>query len=127
MVPKLKLVDSKPGSPPRPLRRAGMAAWNRITRDYDISDAAGIELLCLHCEALDFAEECKALREEYGVAVINKDTGVIRENPLCKVEIANRAQAAKLLVLLGVNQEPTKAVGRPTESWNHAKAEKSSA
>src|SRR5262245_42694337 len=45
MASKLTLIDTKPGSPPRPLLRHGQALWNRITRDYDVTDAAGIELL----------------------------------------------------------------------------------
>jgi hypothetical protein len=55
MAAKFKLIDSNAGGPPRPLHQHGMALWSRVTRDYDISDAAGIELLCLACQALDRA------------------------------------------------------------------------
>jgi hypothetical protein len=117
---KLKLVDSNSGGPPRPLERHGMGLWTRICRDYDISDAAGIELLCLACQALDRAEACREIIDENGEATIN-EAGVIRENPLMKVELANRAFVAKTLERLGVNTEPTKANGRPTGSWNYEK------
>jgi hypothetical protein len=42
MAAKLKLIDTC--APPRPLGQHGRALWNRITCDYDISDAAGIPL-----------------------------------------------------------------------------------
>jgi hypothetical protein len=119
---KLRLIDSA-GSPPLPLQQHGMALWNRITEDYDISDAAGIELLCLACQALDRAEECREVIDENGTASIVQPSGMIRENPLCKVELANRAFVSKTLERLGVNQEPAKANGRPPGSWGHAKAD----
>ena len=122
MAAKLKLIDTRAGGPPRPLGRYGMALWHRITHDFDISDAAGIELLCLACQALDRAEECRALIDKHGAVLIHRDSGVIRQNPLLRDELANRAFVAKQLERLGVNQEPTKSVGRPTGSWQLEKA-----
>src|SRR5262245_59149682 len=126
---KLKLIDvSKPGSPPRPLLRHGMALWNRIVRDYDISDEAGREFLALACEATDRAQQCAALIAECSVAQITETTGRITVNPLCKLELESRAQAAKLLERLGLNTEPAQAnVGRPAGTWSYEKASKSSA
>jgi hypothetical protein len=120
MASKLKLIETtKPGGAPRPLGKHGLALWRSITVEYDISDAAGIELLCLACQALDRAEGCRALIDEHGSAIINQDTGVIRQNPLLRDELANRAFVAKSLERLGLNTEPTKANGRPPGSWTH--------
>ena len=87
MAAKLKLIDTRAGGPPRPLGRYGMALWHRITHDFDISDAAGIELLCLACQALDRAEECRALIDKHGAVLIHRDSGVIRQNPLLRDEL----------------------------------------
>ena len=46
MAGKLKLVETTPGGPPRPLGKHGMALWRSIVTEYDVTDAAGIELLC---------------------------------------------------------------------------------
>src|SRR5262245_14489282 len=126
MASKLKLVTSE-GGPPRPLNRHGMALWNRITREYDVTDAAGIELLCLACQALDRAECCRSIIDEHGPASIS-DAGIIRANPLLRDELSNRAFVSKCLERLGVNEEPAKANGRPAGSWSgYAKASKPSA
>jgi hypothetical protein len=71
------------------------------------------------------SEACRAIIDEHGVAVAVN--GAIRANPLLRDELSNRAFVSKCLERLGVNQEPTKANGRPPESWNHAKAPKQSA
>ena len=124
MASKLKLVDTSAGGPPRPLGPPGVALWRSITRDYDVTDAAGIELLCLACQALDRAEECRALIDEHGAAFIVQPSGMIRQNPLLRDELANRAFVSKCLERLGVNEEPAKANGRPTGSWSgYAKTE----
>jgi hypothetical protein len=101
--------------------------WHSITRDYDISDAAGIELLCLACQALDRAEAIADLISHAGVGAVNVELGAFRSNPLVKDELACRAFVAKQLERLGVNQEPKQAVGRPPGSWSYEKAEVESA
>jgi phage terminase small subunit len=129
MAAKLKLIDSSAGGPPRPLGPAGQALWRRICGDYDISDAAGVELLTLACEALDRAQACREVIDRHGVAQVHKDSGVIRENPLCKIELANRSYVAKQLERLGINEAPVKAIGKPPMTWstNESKALKPSA
>ena len=98
---KFKVIDTQPGGPPRPLGSAGQALWHSITRDYDISDAAGIELLCLACQALDRAEAIADLISHAGVGAVNVELGAFRSNPLVKDELACRAFVAKQLERLG--------------------------
>jgi hypothetical protein len=100
---------------------------SRSGRD-DISDAAGVELLCVACQALDRAESCREQIDEMGeLGVVN---GVaVKEHPLLRHEIANRSFVVKTLERLGLNAEAGKAVGRPPGSWNptsHEKAEAAS-
>jgi len=120
MAPKLKLIDNA-GGPPRPLQQHGMALWRSITSDYDVTDAAGRELLCLACQALDRAEAIAEMIDHAGEGGIT-DLGVVKANPLLRDELACRSFVAKQLERLGVNQEPTKSVGRPLGSWNVTKA-----
>src|SRR5262245_29694607 len=118
---KLKLVDSSAGGPPRPLSKGGMAMWDRYMRGYDISDEAGREYLAMLCEATERGQQFTALIDEHGVAQINEKTGRITANPLCKLELECRAQAAKLLERLGINELPAQANGRPTGSFSYEK------
>jgi hypothetical protein len=127
MAAKLKLVDTSGGGSPRPLGQHGAALWRRIVQEYDVSDEAGRELLCLACQALDRAEACREVIDEHGEAFIVQPSGMVRQNPLLRDELANRSFVAKTLERLGVNSEPTKPVGRPTGSWQYEKAPKQSA
>ena len=109
MAPKLKLIASGAGEQPRPLQRAGADLWRRICRDFDT------------------AEAMRDLIDHVGEGSIS-ETGVVRSNPMVKDELQLRAFVAKTLERLGVNQEPTKAVGKPPGTWSHEpKTEKSSA
>src|SRR5215471_8985287 len=118
---KPKLIEITSGGPPRPLGDHGMALWRSITDDFDISDAAAIELLTLACQALDRAEACRVRIDADGeISTVNGQPG--RAHPLLRDELANKAFVTKALERLGLTTEPTKAVGRPAGSWNHEKA-----
>src|SRR5262245_25566162 len=121
MAPKLKLIDTTAGGPPRPLGKHGMALWRSIMDEYDISDTGGTELLCLACQALDRAESCREQIDEMGELVVANGVAA-RAHPLMRDEIANRSFVVKTLERLGLAAEPAKAVGRPAGSWSHAKA-----
>src|SRR5262249_24358501 len=60
--PSLKLVNNqRTGNKPcRTLADHGQALWNRIASEYDITDAAGRELLTLACQCLDRPESLRA-------------------------------------------------------------------
>jgi hypothetical protein len=97
--------------PPRTLGKTGRTLWDRVTREYRITDAGGVELLTLACEALDRAE---ALRAD-----IARDSQFqmtrhgIKDHPGLKHETANRALVSRLLGRLGLEVEPLRGVGRP--------------
>lgn len=114
--PALKLV--KPAAtgakPPRPLGNHGTNLWNRITTEYDISDAAGRELLVLGCEALDRAQACREAIERDGEVQVTRN-GFAKEHPLLRAELASRAFVSKTLSKLGLDVEPLRSghPGRP--------------
>jgi phage terminase small subunit len=97
--------------PPRPLGKYGLDLWRRVLAQYDISDAGGVELLCLACQAIDRAERCREQIDRDG-EMIKTRTG-IRSNPLLRDELANRAYASRTLDRLGINSEGLKTPGRP--------------
>jgi hypothetical protein len=112
--PKLKLVSSSPPTgqqPPRALGKHGTDLWRNITDEYNISDAGGIEILALICQALDRAEEMAAAIDRDGPTITIR--GVLREHPLLKGELANRAFITRNLQRLGLNIETVKPIGRP--------------
>jgi hypothetical protein len=57
--PSLTIVPSPgatPLEPPRPLGVHGRRLWDQADAEYDVSDAAGIEMLAQACTMLDRAE-----------------------------------------------------------------------
>jgi hypothetical protein len=89
--------------------------WTRITGGYDISDACGRELLLLACEATDRAVALRTIIDAEGM-IVRTRTG-LKDHPLLRHELANRALVSKLLVRLGLDMEaqptPPSGVGRP--------------
>jgi len=101
---------------PRTLGKSGQNLWSRITGGYNISDAGGIELLCLACEATDRIADIRAVIDREG-PVIRTRNGP-RDHPLLRYEIQNRALVSKLLQRLGLDMEaspvpPPPGPGRP--------------
>jgi hypothetical protein len=91
MAAKLKLIETS-GGPPRALGKHGMALWRRVQDEYDVSDAAGVELLCLAAQALDRAKICREQIDQMGeLGVVN---GVaVKEHPLLRHEIAKEVSS----------------------------------
>ena len=106
-----KRLENPVASPPRPLGRPGTALWSAITNEYEIADAAGRELLTLACSALDRAEACSLAIAREGLTVATK--GGPKENPLLKIELANRSFVGRTLARLGLEFEAIRPVGRP--------------
>jgi hypothetical protein len=99
--------------PSRPLGKHGMALWRSIVTTYDISDSGGVEMLTQACQALDRAEELAAAIKKDGVVTKSPGTGMLREHPSVKAELANRSFVVRTMERLGLNVESLKAVGRP--------------
>ena len=45
--------------PSRKLGKYGADLWSKVTDEYDMSDAAGVEMLTQACQALDRAEDLR--------------------------------------------------------------------
>jgi hypothetical protein len=116
MVLKIAKSDALGLQPPRPLGKAGARLWKAVIGEYELADAGGVELLCLACQALDRAESCRTQIDRDGEMLKTKSG--IREHPLLKCELANRAYVARAISRLGIDGEVAKPVGRPgAKSW----------
>jgi hypothetical protein len=108
--PPMQLVGTgfqRGPTPLRPLAKEGRATWDRIVDVFDYEENQ-LEQLMLACEAIDRAEElAEAIRRD-GV-LLERANGSPRENPLLKLETANRALAARLLAKL----EPKRSYSYP--------------
>jgi Phage terminase, small subunit len=116
-APHLTLVE--PGligsQPSRPLGVHGQALWGRVLAEYDVSDAAGVEMLTQACQAVDLAEALSDRIAEDG-EIVRTPTG-IKAHPAIKDSLAARGFAVRTLQRLGLNFEPLRAgPGRPPGS-----------
>ena len=113
--PNLIVVSARTGNnqPPRALGASGMALWDAVLREYDVSDVAGRELLTLACQSLDRAEALREAIDRDGELLMLR-TGGMREHPGIKPELANRAFVVETLGKLGLDLEPVRSSsGRP--------------
>jgi hypothetical protein len=115
--PRLTLV--RPGStgpePSRPLGAHGRGLWARVLAEYDVSDAAVVEMLTQACQGLDRAEALAARVEEDG-EIIRGPSGP-RAHPAIREEMGCRGFVVRTLQKLGLNFEPVRSgPGRPVGS-----------
>jgi hypothetical protein len=99
------------GQPSRPLGEHGRQLWSRVTAEYDVSDASGVEMLTLACEATDRIQSLSARILEDGETV--RTPAGLKAHPLLKEELACRGFVVRTLTRLGLNFEPIRGMGRP--------------
>ena len=109
----LSIVSDEPNgiSPPRPLGPHGKALWDRVQREYQITDTGGVEILAQICAAEDRVETLHEQIDADG-AIIRTRNG-FKANPLLRDETALRAFIVRTIERLGLNVEAVKAPGRP--------------
>jgi hypothetical protein len=93
--------------PPRPLGEHGMRLWRAVVAEYEISDVAGRELLCLAAQGLDRAEALAAEVAADGMTV--RGRAGPKAHPAIKEELAARSFVVRTLGRLGLNFEPLRA------------------
>ena len=113
--PRLTVVPSKPNAlaPPATLGQAGAKLWQRIQSEFRVDDAPGAATLEEICAAADRLAEYAEVISRDG-AVIRSKTGVMRDHPLLKIELATRAFITRASHRLNLDVEaPRDTVGRP--------------
>ncbi len=116
--PRLTLVDqttATSSAPPSTLGKTGGNLWQTVMAEYDIRDSGGREMLRQACEAADRVHEFAAIIKRDGPVIRTKHGP--KDHPLLKHELAARAFVVRSLHRLGLDVEPVKAVGRPTQQW----------
>jgi len=121
MAKKLHVITA--GAPPAdplpttpPLGEAGMQLWRRVTGEYDMSDAAGYEMLKQACEAIDDLARYSEIIGQDG-SMITTSAGR-KEHPLIKHQAIARAFIVRTLSRLGLNFEPVRSsIGRPPKLY----------
>ena len=115
MARKLELITAAPGDDPNAtpdgLGPHGLALWRKVTEDYDLSDAAGATTLEQAARSLDRAEASRERINRDGELV--KVRGGMKEHPLLRHELSNRAFCVRALQKLGLAFEPIRMMGRP--------------
>jgi hypothetical protein len=117
--PSLTLVDPQQTavatlvSPPSNLGKAGRTLWQSIMTEYDIRDSGGQQMLLQICEAADRVQEFSTIIKRDGPVIRTKMRP--KDHPLLKHEQAARSFIIRSLGRLGLDVEPLKAIGRPTQ------------
>ena len=104
-------LDKNSWKAPKTLRAPGRMLWNRILGEYDVTDAAGLTMLELACQAFDRAEALRERIDADGEVVATR--GVLKVHPAIREETSCRNFIVKSLQRLGLSFEPVKLVGRP--------------
>jgi hypothetical protein len=90
--------------PTRTLGSAGQALFDRVTKEFQVEDIAGLEILTTACQCLDRAERLKIIIDRDG-ETIRTHRGALRAHPAMRDELANRAFVVRTLQKLGLNDE----------------------
>jgi hypothetical protein len=112
--PTLKMFPTPPTvEPPSTLGETGRDLWSRVMGAYAIADVGGQELLFQACAAADRAESLRKQIARDG-EIIGSSTGMLRDHPAIKHELAARAFVVRTLHRLGLDVEPVRSgAGRP--------------
>ena len=98
---------------PKHLTPEARRIWKGIIDEYDIDDAAGLNILRVSLEAFDRAQTARAQIDIDGMTVQDK-AGQVKPHPLLPVERDSRAAFLAGLKALNLDLEPLRnSPGRP--------------
>ncbi len=90
--------------------------WTQIVDDYSISDAAGLKILRVACEAFDRAQMARQSIDTAGMLLLDK-FGQQKVNPLLATERDARSSFLAALKALNLDSTPdVHRIGRPPGS-----------
>src|ERR1035438_6070419 len=100
---------------PKHLTAAGKKLFREISDEIDVSDRAASLLLMTLCEQFDRMNKARAIIAKDGV-IIDDRFGQKRAHPACAIERDATAAMMRAWRLLGFDQAPPGAIGRPARS-----------
>jgi len=102
--------------PPKNLSSAVKKLWRKILEEYEITDAAGLQILQVALEALDRSIAARERIDCDGMMILDR-FGAEKVHPLLKIEHMNRAAflagIRQLSLDIEVPEQPKHGVGRP--------------
>ena len=97
---------------PGHLSKEAKAIWKKLTKEYGIEDAGGLEILRAGLEAFDRARSARAIIDKTGLMYRDRFNSP-KMHPLLPVERDARAAYLQALKQLCLDVEPVKDIGRP--------------
>ena len=85
----------------------------KVQREYQVDDAAGVEMLLQVCETLNRIAACEARIAKDGVMILGA-RGALAPHPLLATVQAARTFVVRTVDKLGLSYEPIRNVGRPS-------------
>jgi hypothetical protein len=114
-TPALRIVGDRAPTgpqPSRPLGPHGSKLWASVLKEYDVSDASGVEMLTQACQMVDRAEALADSIANDG-EIVRTPQGV-KAHPAIREELSCRGFIVPTLQKLGLNFEPVRSgPGRP--------------
>lgn len=106
---------NKKNNIPKHLSAEAKKIWQKLSDEYDISDAAGFNILRTSLEAFDRAQAAREKIDKEGLTVKDKFKQ-LKPHPLLPIERDSRAAFLAGLKALNLDVEPLKGIGRPPGS-----------
>ncbi len=99
--------------PPGHLQAPGQALWSSVVSEFDVSDAAGVALLTVACEALDRCRQAQEVLASDGLTVTDQ-RGALKAHPAIAIERDAWGVMQRALRQLNLDAEPAAKPGRPS-------------
>ncbi len=93
---------TKPPKPPSGLSPDGKRLWKAILQDWEITDAAHLEVLHVGLQSLDRASKCPVLIDQEG-EIVKDRFGQSKPHPLLSAERDSRSSFYQAIKVLGLN------------------------
>ncbi|BDG59632.1 phage terminase small subunit P27 family [Caldinitratiruptor microaerophilus] len=87
--------------------------WNRVVKEFEVDDTAGLMVLQQALEAFDRMRQAQEILAAEGLVIRNEATGMVRAHPAAKIEHDARMALLRYWKALGLDIEPPGPVGRP--------------
>ena len=99
--------------PPKNLSKRSKILWRELQAEYEIEDAAGLDLLADYCTFFDRREQAREIIRRDGPTVLDRFRQ-IQAHPACRVERDSSAAMIKILRALNLDVMPLNSQpGRP--------------
>jgi phage terminase small subunit len=93
-------------TPPEHLSDRAKTLWHAVLAKKKAVSEGRLAMIQAALEALDRADQCRALIAEQGLTTVTKTTGAVHVNPLTKIERESRAMFLASWRIAGLSFDP---------------------